>query len=554
MKWVIALLMVILLSGSVMGAVVHYNEGTATADEPSAESKPTKKKYQFIAKIEGSESTIIWDSNSPKPPVSIPASELADYHEDYKRMGNGATVELNEVYKVTPQQVTHFGQRGNADRFVNSETVGGETVLNFRHGPAGDNAFVQVHEDRSKTLRIGGTKKGSTTIIIPVDPIKNKVVVNKESQITSWGGSAVTSEIDRTAGTFTLTSKDKTSKKYQMLGNKDQPSGMVVTELHQDKKPKPDGYVVYNEGGQEVARMDVDVGKSLFGKGNRPRGMSEADIPRLADVLMKHGAPLEKGKITKDKTGLAYMWESKGKTAKMVTGQGGTSTVIVGGDKPETSSVSTYNNEGELTNYRYGSGENQVSIDYNLKDKKAMVKWAGVTDPEEWNVGKDGYLTRNIKLSRLEGQEGETRTVRMDPKGEHLQIKDSKGDYQNCRREKECAEIRKSLGKALQEKSKHTTPRPKLPSSFFGRLNEILKGYSEFQGLGYWAGLFVDEEDVKKKKAELAQEFCDTIILGGTKCWTSKICAAGVDGTMGGIGVVTQDFGQPPRASAHIEA
>ena len=86
------------------------------------------------------------------------------------------------------------------------------------------------------------------------------------------------------------------------------------------------------------------------------------------------------------------------------------------------------------------------------------------------------------------------------------------------------------------------------------RLNEFVKGYSEFSGLGQFSALFIDDKDMAKRRQEAEDLFCNTLMIGGTGCWTSKICESSIDATVGGTAVVAKAASGEPRGAARIQA
>jgi len=121
-----------------------------------------------------------------------------------------------------------------------------------------------------------------------------------------------------------------------------------------------------------------------------------------------------------------------------------------------------------------------------------------------------------------------------------------------CQTARTGGENLKKLGEATGD-IKRT--RIKKASGFMKFIGDVLTEYSKFKGLNQWTTFFIDEKEVAKKKAKILKDFCDnTLILGGTECWTSKICEKKVDATMGGTGVMTEGKDGKPKAAAHIEA
>lgn len=82
----------------------------------------------------------------------------------------------------------------------------------------------------------------------------------------------------------------------------------------------------------------------------------------------------------------------------------------------------------------------------------------------------------------------------------------------------------------------------------------LLKGYREYAGLATLGSLFIDDEELDKRRNQIDQQFCDSILFGGVKCWTSKICDGYIDTTPGGSALIAAGPAQTPFGFAHIEA
>lgn len=90
--------------------------------------------------------------------------------------------------------------------------------------------------------------------------------------------------------------------------------------------------------------------------------------------------------------------------------------------------------------------------------------------------------------------------------------------------------------------------------TFAERLNQFVTTYSEYSGLGQYSSLFISDKDLSKRRKEAEDAFCDTILLGGTNCWASKICQDNIDATIGGTGVVSSTATGEPRGAVRIQA
>ncbi|MBI4450957.1 hypothetical protein HY642_03205 [Candidatus Woesearchaeota archaeon] len=84
--------------------------------------------------------------------------------------------------------------------------------------------------------------------------------------------------------------------------------------------------------------------------------------------------------------------------------------------------------------------------------------------------------------------------------------------------------------------------------------NKFFSGYEQFAGLGSFTSLFMDEEDLAKRREEVNKAFCDTILLGGTQCWASKLCQKYSDIPSRGSLAYAETPGGLLTVVGHIEA
>ena len=84
-------------------------------------------------------------------------------------------------------------------------------------------------------------------------------------------------------------------------------------------------------------------------------------------------------------------------------------------------------------------------------------------------------------------------------------------------------------------------------------VNKFFSGYEEYRGLGGLGSLFLGKEALAKRRQDVNDAFCSTVILGGSGCWASKLCEMYSD-EPGGKGVIIADTqGGPFSVIAHVE-
>jgi hypothetical protein len=117
---------------------------------------------------------------------------------------------------------------------------------------------------------------------------------------------------------------------------------------------------------------------------------------------------------------------------------------------------------------------------------------------------------------------------------------------------------------ALQRQAKERNKLTKEPefggfASVIAFLGNIIQAYNEYKGIAAFSSLFIDDEELAERRAEVNERFCKTVILGGTQCWASKVCESKIkakpgDGTLVGREPVGPSGLTVPLPVAHVEA
>ena len=118
-------------------------------------------------------------------------------------------------------------------------------------------------------------------------------------------------------------------------------------------------------------------------------------------------------------------------------------------------------------------------------------------------------------------------------------------EYENARQE--AAEARQQAEILKFEKNNFLL-------KFVAVATSLLKAYREFAGLATLGSLFIDDEELDKRRNQIDERFCDSILFGGVKCWTSKICDGYIDTEPGGSALIARGLARTPFGFAHIEA
>lgn len=79
-----------------------------------------------------------------------------------------------------------------------------------------------------------------------------------------------------------------------------------------------------------------------------------------------------------------------------------------------------------------------------------------------------------------------------------------------------------SRGYSRWEEKQKTTPMT--ASELIHGITTFMATYEQYRGFARFGSLFFTGEGWENYRAKVNQIFCDTILLGGTKCWTSRIC------------------------------
>ncbi|MBD3361827.1 hypothetical protein GF358_03475 [Candidatus Woesearchaeota archaeon] len=78
--------------------------------------------------------------------------------------------------------------------------------------------------------------------------------------------------------------------------------------------------------------------------------------------------------------------------------------------------------------------------------------------------------------------------------------------------------------RAYEEWEEGTKQEPMTASRIMAGISQFLAKYEQYRGFARFGSLFFTGETWERHREKVNQAFCDTILLGGTKCWTSRIC------------------------------
>ena len=88
----------------------------------------------------------------------------------------------------------------------------------------------------------------------------------------------------------------------------------------------------------------------------------------------------------------------------------------------------------------------------------------------------------------------------------------------------------------------------------YAAIADFLRSYFRFSGIAQFGALFVDDGEILLERAKVQRFFCDTIMLGGTACWSQKICEQYIEIQPGNPALISTTPSGDPRVTAHLEA
>jgi uncharacterized protein YnzC (UPF0291/DUF896 family) len=88
---------------------------------------------------------------------------------------------------------------------------------------------------------------------------------------------------------------------------------------------------------------------------------------------------------------------------------------------------------------------------------------------------------------------------------------------------KEAKEL-ESLSLDYAEEAVRKSHAPSTLQAIASGIGRFLAVYDQYRGFSRFSSLFLTDEVWERHREKVNQAFCDTILLGGTQCWTSRIC------------------------------
>ncbi len=179
---------------------------------------------------------------------------------------------------------------------------------------------------------------------------------------------------------------------------------------------------------------------------------------------------------------------------------------------------------------------------YKIEKKARIAQYSREAQEAESQIGKDAQeieeLSQKLEAALAKPNPDSQEVTKITELRKKLDEKTHDAAIQKKRRDLSLARLKYEQGQ----------------SSYAQKLTDIIEAYNEFSGLGAYASLFITDKDLAKRRDEANELFCNTYILGGIDCYTSKLCQMSVDANLGGLALITRTQGREIQATAHIEA
>ncbi len=277
-------------------------------------------------------------------------------------------------------------------------------------------------------------------------------------------------------------------------------------------------------------------------------------IPQLASQLRENGLDFDDSKgggvYSDDETTVKYNADSK---------------TIISSDSEKNTEVAVNAETGNPIYYQEGS----TKYEYALQDGRPVIF---VT------IGPEGYDFPG-KTINVNGEQKILYHLTTDETGKAVYFDSEDGGlrYENGESvpedkteeilkaglEDDYKAIRSAVDKQYKLKGEDSIKWRNLKRGFKAiqsALAPIIQGIAQFvhyynlySGLAAYGSLFLTGDNWAEWRDKVEKAFCNTILLGGTKCWSSRICDIYLDSASGDNVLITTTPGGAIRAVAHIE-
>ncbi len=309
------------------------------------------------------------------------------------------------------------------------------------------------------------------------------------------------------------------------------------------KEGKIDSYTIRDDTGVELGTFSAD---------KLPAGIPRENIPLLLSELRANGLDFNdkssEGTYAKGAEGERVQVTYDAQTGTISTFSENTQLYITKNAKTGEVNSILDNSKGGIK-YEYGTDSggnptltvtkgNQVLYSQTAQIYEGKILYPiGTTEKDVWI-----YVDENGGLRHYDGtplSSEETAEVLANPelKGKHDAVTAGLDERNKAKK-----------GESLSSSS--------FKKGFINAvefLTQFLRYYSLYSGLAAYGSLFFNKDNLEERRAKVEKEFCDTILLGGTQCWTSKLCQQYIDSAPGEGVLVTEDVGGAFRAVAHVE-
>lgn len=145
--------------------------------------------------------------------------------------------------------------------------------------------------------------------------------------------------------------------------------------------------------------------------------------------------------------------------------------------------------------------------------------------------------------------------IKQQKNAELLEHKTSKTNFEQILtlKQKELNDLREQNVKTYNEMITLQHEGENILKNTVSVMRSLMKAYDTYPGIGRLSSLFLTGDSWTKWRDDVNKVLCDTIILGGKKCWVSKICDQYLDATPGGNSLIARTPGGP-KAVVNLQA
>ncbi len=449
-----------------------------------------------------------------------------------------ATKNWGKIEWATENEIKIKGDEGiwtkSSDGMTWTRKQGDNVVEEYRYSTAGNVRYLS-----SGTSQFN--PKGGTSIPLAASFAQGASIDDKGKLVLfgkTYDSSSLSSD-----GTILTTENGKiiATKDGRMEVDKE---NSKVTVYSGDKKQAELDAAAYkaltNGDIKDIGSLSPDARNNLgaISKALKDQGITLTDIKKGTEegTYWKDGMV-----ITVKGTETTITKGTTDKDGKIDASKSYTTTTSVNGKITEIKDISVVGSEKKETTTKYDNTARTITIESGGKtmslsmDPEKSGNFEGMYQVQGVNVGKDNSNVYFNGYEFYKFEDGKIQTL-------------SKEDMDKIGLSADTLKSSVDAKRTEQGMDKLPTRTQAQVQQFWEFLESAARG-----GLGRFFSLFMEDEDLEEWRDSVDEFMCDTVILGGSDCWTSTICGEWIDNRLGDSGVYVETPDGMLTLAAHIE-